>query len=275
MATNANRATQMLTEDEERTLARRWRDEQDPTALRRLIEAHMGLVGRIANEYHSIGLPYEDLLQEGNLGLTIAARRFDPDRGPRLATYAAYWIRASVLNLILRAHGPVRIGTTRAQRRIFFGLSRARRQVEQEGGMPAEVDQVAEALQVDPTEIEAMAPRLAGVDVSLDAPRGGGDLRPWMATLQDEGPTPEEEVMRSEERKRLHERLSEGMATLDPRERAIIRARHLRGRPATLAELGEKFGISRERIRQLEIRAKDKLGRLLMANEEDSKAAAG
>src|SRR5262245_54193855 len=124
MGATHSRMTQMLTEEEERTLARLWRDEQDPKALRRLIEAHMGLVGRIANEYHSIGLPYEDLLQEGNLGLTIAARRFDPDRGPRLATYAAYWIRASVLNLILRSHGPVRIGTTRAQRRIFFGLSR-------------------------------------------------------------------------------------------------------------------------------------------------------
>jgi RNA polymerase sigma-32 factor len=267
MAANQRRAIQMLTEEEERGLARRWRDANDGRALARLIEAHMGLVGRIAKEYHSVGLPYEDLLQEGNLGLTIAVRRFDPERGPRLATYAAYWIRASVLNLILRAHGPVRIGTTRAQRRIFFGLARARRQVEQEGGMPAGLDQVAEALQVDPSEIEAMAPRLAGVDVSLDAPRGGGDARPWLSTLQDDGPSPEEQVMRTEERKRLRERLTEGMATLDPRERAIIRARHLRGRPATLAELGEKFGISRERIRQLEIRAKDKLGRVLNSTE--------
>src|SRR5262245_12712307 len=122
--TKEPRTAYMLSEKEERVLARRWREDGDTLALKRLIEAHMGLVGRIANEYHSVGLPYEDLLQEGNLGLTIAARRFDPERGPRLATYAAYWIRASVLNLILRAHGPVRIGTTRAQRRIFFGLSR-------------------------------------------------------------------------------------------------------------------------------------------------------
>lgn len=267
MAAKYHRSIQMLTEEEERSLARQWRDTEDKKALGRLIEAHLGLVGRIAKEYHSVGLPYEDLVQEGNLGLTIAVRRFEPDRGPRLATYAAYWIRASILNLILRSHGPVRIGTTRAQRRIFFGLSRARRQVEQEGGMPAEAAQVAEALQVDPQEIEAMSQRLAGVDVSLDAPRGGGDVRPWMATLQDDGPTPEEEVMRGEQRKRLHAQLTDGMATLDPRERAIIRARHLRDRPATLAELGAKFGISRERIRQLEIRAKDKLGKLLIAAE--------
>jgi RNA polymerase sigma-32 factor len=265
MSANRRRTVQMLTEDEERSLARQWRDEQDGRALSRLIESHLALVGRIAKEYHASGLPYEDLLQEGNLGLTIAARRFDPEHGPRLATYAAYWIRASILNLILRSHGPVRIGTTRAQRRIFFGLAKARHAVEQEGGMPADSARVAEILNVDTREIEGMAQRLSGVDVSLDAPRGNGDIRPWSAVLEDEGPSPEEEVMRREQRKQLHEQLAGGIATLDPRERAIIRARHLRERPATLEELGQKFGISRERIRQLEMRAKDKLGNILMA----------
>jgi RNA polymerase sigma-32 factor len=255
----------MLTEEEERALARRWREGQDQEALTSLITSHLGLVGRIAKEYHSAALSYEDLLQEGNLGLTIAANRFDPDQGPRLATYAAYWIRASILNLVLRSHGPVRIGTTRAQRKIFFGLSKARRRLEQEG---AGVDsaQVAAFLGVEAWEVEAMSSRLANIDVSVDAPRSPGDERPWSAALEDGGPSPEEQALQHEARETLHDCLSRGINSLDPRERAIIRARHLRDNPATLEALGEKFGVSRERIRQLELRAKGKLAHLLSAD---------
>jgi RNA polymerase sigma-32 factor len=255
--------TKMLTQDEERELAIRWRDEKDQRALSQLVESHMGMVGRIAKEYSHAGVAHEDLLQEGNLGLVVAAQRFDPDLGNRLSTYAAHWIRASILNLILRSHGPVRIGTTRAQRKIFFGLSRARRQLEQQGGAEADAATLAEVLGVEESEVVGMTQRLSNADVSLEAPRGDGDARSWMSTLLDDGPSPEEQVMTAEEHAQRKARLTAGLATLDPRERAILRARYFRDRPDTLCELGEKFGISRERVRQLEERAKGKLGRLV------------
>jgi RNA polymerase sigma-32 factor len=268
MATTRTRKVQMLTPEEERELALRWRDRKDQRALSRLVESHMGMVGRIAKEYSAGAVAYEDLLQEGNLGLIIAVQRFDPDLGTRLSTYAAHWIRASILNLILRSHGPVRIGTTRAQRKIFFGLSRTRRHLEQQGGAEANPAKIAEALGVEETELMSMSQRLSGADVSLDAPRGDGDARPWLSTLEDDGPSPEEQVMSREEEETRKARLQKGMTTLDPRERAILRARYFRERPDTLAALGNKFGISRERIRQLEERAKDKLNRLLVSAEQ-------
>jgi RNA polymerase sigma-32 factor len=243
---------------EERELARRWRVEMDTEALRRLVQAHLGLVIRIAMEFRHSGPAMEDLIQEGNLGLTIAARRFDPDRATRLATYATYWIRACMLEHVVRSHGPVRIGTTRSQRKIFFGLGRARRKLEREGEV-ADCERLAGELGVMQEDVEAMTPRLTGRDVSLDAPRGFDDRRAMGATLAEDGPTPEEMVAGCEEDDRRREQLFEGLKVLDPRERAIIRARHMRQRPATLAALGKKFGISRERVRQLELRAKDKL----------------
>jgi RNA polymerase sigma-32 factor len=257
-----SRQPEMLPEGEERALAGRWREARDQAALSRLISSHLGLVGNIAKGYRARGLSYEDLFQEGCLGLTVAAHRYDPARRPRFATYAAYWIRASVLNLILRSHGPVRVGTTHAQRKIFFGLSRARRRLEQEGGSPRDCERLAAILEVDARELEGMAVRLAQLDVSSDAPRPG-DGRPWLSTFEDGRPGPEAQVIEREEREQRAAQLALGLRALDPRERAIIRARHLRNNPAGLKELGQKFGISRERIRQLELRAKDKLGRLV------------
>ena len=200
----------------------------------------------------------EDLIQEGNLGLTIAARRFDPGRQTRLATYATYWIRACMLEHVVRSHGPVRIGTTRSQRKIFFGLGRARRKIEREGET-ADSEHLAAALGVQREDIESMTPRLSGRDVSLDAPRGFDDRRPMTASLAEDAPTPEDLMAGFEEADQRKTRMYEGLKVLDPRERAIIRARHMRQRPATLACLGKKFGISRERVRQLELRAKEKL----------------
>jgi RNA polymerase sigma-32 factor len=243
---------------EERRLARRWRTCEDPAALARLVQAHLGLVIRIATEFRHSGPAMEDLIQEGNLGLTIAARRFDPNRATRLATYATYWIRACMLEHVVRSHGPVRIGTTRSQRKIFFGLGRARRKLEREGEV-ADCEKLAGELGVMQEDVEAMTPRLTGRDVSLDAPRGFDDRRAMGATLAEDGPSPEEMVAGCEEEDHRRVQLFEGLKVLDPRERAIIRARHMRQRPATLAALGKKFGISRERVRQLELRAKDKL----------------
>ena len=247
-----------LSIDEERRLALRWNQMGDERALGRLIQAHLGLVIRIAMEFRHSGPAMEDLIQEGNLGLTIAARRFDPNRATRLATYATYWIRACMLEHVVRSHGPVRIGTTRSQRKIFFGLGRARRKLEREGET-ANCERLAGELGVQQEDVEAMTPRLTGRDVSLDAPRGFDDRRSVGATLAEDGPTPEDMVAGLEEDDHRREQLTEGLKVLDPRERAIIRARHMRARPATLAALGKKFGISRERVRQLELRAKAKL----------------
>jgi RNA polymerase sigma-32 factor len=247
-----------LSLDEEHQLARRWHTLEDETALARMVQAHLGLVIRIAMEFRHSGPSMEDLIQEGNLGLTIAARRYDPAHQTRLATYATYWIRACMLEHVVRSHGPVRIGTTRSQRKIFFGLGRARRKLEREGET-ADCDALADALGVEREDVEAMTPRLTGHDVSLDAPRSTEDRREVGALLAEDGPSPEDFVAGAEEQDSRKNRLCEGLKILDPRERAIIRARHMRQRPATLASLGKKFGISRERVRQLELRAKSKL----------------
>jgi RNA polymerase sigma-32 factor len=243
---------------EENHLARRWRVLEDRAALGRLVQAHLGLVIRIAQEFRNAGPAMEDLIQEGNLGLIIAARRFDPTKEARLATYATYWIRACMMEHVVRSHGPVRIGTTRSQRKIFFGLGRARRQLEGEG-QAATPDALAGVLGVEREEIDSMTPRLSGRDLSLDAPRGYDDSRQESTTLAEDRPTPEDLVAGLEEGGFRRRRLMEGLKVLDPRERAIIRARHLCRRPATLAALGKKFGVSRERVRQVEVRAMKKL----------------
>jgi RNA polymerase sigma-32 factor len=247
-----------LSQDEERRLARAWITTQDEKALGRLVAAHLGLVIKIALEFRHSGPSMEDLIQEGNLGLTIAARRFDPDRATRLATYATYWIRACMLEHVVRSHGPVRIGTTRSQRKIFFGLGRARRKLEGEGEV-ADAEHLAHELGVEREDVESMTARLTGRDVSLDAPRSFDDRRPLAASLCEEHPNPEEMIAGMEEDSQRRTMMYDGLKVLDTRERAIIRARHMRQRPATLAFLGKKFGISRERVRQLELRAKAKL----------------
>jgi len=247
-----------LTVAEENHLSRRWRVLEDRDALGRLVQAHLGLVIRIAQEFRHAGPPMEDLIQEGNLGLMIAARRFDPSKEARLATYATYWIRACMMEHVVRSHGPVRIGTTRSQRKIFFGLGRARRALECDG-QAASAEALAMALGVERADIDAMTPRLSGRDVSLDAPRNFDDSRQEGAMLAEDRPTPEEIVGGMEEGDFRRQRLLEGLKVLDSRERAIIKARHLCRRPATLAALGKKFGVSRERVRQVEVRAMKKL----------------
>ncbi len=247
-----------LTADEEKRLSRRWRTLEDHKALGRLIESHLGLVVNIALKFRNSGPAIDDLIQEGNVGLTIAAQRFDPGQGTRLATYATYWIRACMMEFVVRSHGPVRIGTTRAQRKIFFGMGRARRSIERTGQRPT-AEALATILGVDEVEVESMAPRLSGSDVSLDAPRRVGDDREYGSLLQDAGANSEDRVGHEEEYARRRAGLLEGFSTLDPRERAILQARHMSETPATLESLGKRFQVSRERVRQIETRAVAKL----------------
>lgn len=241
---------------EELHLCRRWLAREDADALRILIEAHLGLVRRIATEFRASGPAHDDLVQEGRLGLVIAARRYDPSKSARLATYASYWIRACMMDLVVRTHGAVRVGTRRAERRIFFGLGRARRALER-SGVEATSEALAGELGVEVADLESMTARIGTRDVSLDAPRAlrDGDGPSLAASLQGDGPTPEDLLGDDEESRRRRLRFRDALASLTPRERAIIEARHLVEEPPTLAELGERLGISRERVRQLEARA--------------------
>ncbi len=240
---------------EERMLARRWREQADIWAMERLVRAHLGLVVRIATEFRNSGPSLDDLVQEGNVGLTIAARRFDPNRATRLATYATYWIRACMLEHVIRSHGPVRIGTTRAQRKIFFGLGRARRKLEAFGCVAASIAIAAE-LGVNTAEVEAMSPRLSGRDVSLDSPRSEDDRRSMGESLAKDTADPEQYCTAREEFRLRQVQFEAALRKLEPRERDILTSRHLQERPETLAQLGQRFGLSRERVRQLETRAK-------------------
>jgi len=254
--TTTSNATLSLEEEQE--LSRRWMQKADTRALATLIHAHLGLVIKIATEFRNSGPAMEDLIQEGHVGLTIAARRFDPSKATRLATYATYWIRACMMEYVVRSHGPVRIGTTRSQRKIFFGLGRARRRLEREG-QQVSADQLAKLLGVPAEDVEHMSTRLSGHDVSLDAPRSVDDERRQSNLLSSELPSQEELYADGQEEDSRKALLNEALKQLDPRERAILKARHMSARPMTLGALGKKFGISRERVRQLELRAVAKL----------------
>jgi RNA polymerase sigma-32 factor len=267
-STTTSNATLSL--EAEQDLSRRWQREGDTRALGALVNAHLGLVIKIATEFRNSGPSMEDLIQEGHVGLTIAARRFDPSKATRLATYATYWIRACMMEYVVRSHGPVRIGTTRSQRKIFFGLGRARRRLEREGqGTSAE--QLARVLGVDIDDVEAMSTRLSGHDVSLDAPRGSDDERRAGTLLATDLPTQEDLFADGQEEDSRKQLLLEALKHLDPRERAILKARHMAARPTTLGALGKKFGISRERVRQLELRAVAKLRNFCNAERAGAK----
>jgi RNA polymerase sigma-32 factor len=256
--TKTTTSTATLSLEAEQELSRRWQVNEDKQALAALINAHLGLVIKIATEFRNSGPSMEDLIQEGHVGLTIAARRFDPTKATRLATYATYWIRACMMEYVVRSHGPVRIGTTRSQRKIFFGLGRARRRLEREG-QPASPDQLAKVLGVPADDVESMSTRLSGHDVSLDAPRSMDDERRASNLLAVDLPSQEDLFADGQEEDSRKQLLNEALKLLDPRERAILKARHMSARPTTLGALGKKFGISRERVRQLELRAVAKL----------------
>lgn len=257
-----------LAKEEEWALAKRWQEHEDKAALDRLIGAHVGLVVHIARGFRTAGPPLEDLVQQGTVGLLIAARRFDPEKfETRLSTFATYWIRAFILEYVIHSHGPVRIGTTKGQRKIFFGLGRARRQLEA-AGVPVDEDTIASALSVGKEEVREMLPRLSNLDFSLNETFSSSALdraneKTKADLVPDGGPSPEDLVSGFDASFKRKKGIGKALKTLDERERKIIYARYLSEEPKTLEEIGKNFGVSRERVRQLETRAMGKLRAVL------------
>jgi RNA polymerase sigma-32 factor len=252
----------MLEPDEEYMLAKRWQEHQDSEAAQKLVTSHLRLVARIAMGYRGYGLPIGEVISEGNVGLMQAVKRFEPDRGFRLATYAMWWIRASIQEYILRSWSLVKMGTTAAQKKLFFNLRRVKGQIQalEEGDLrPDQVKQIADKLGVSEHDVISMNRRLSG-DAPLNAPvRNDGESGEWQDWLVDETPNQEERLAESEELSRRRAYLASAMTTLNDREKRIFEARRLRDDPATLEDLSAEFGVSRERIRQIEVRAFEKV----------------
>jgi RNA polymerase sigma-32 factor len=254
----------MLKPEEEYMLAMRWYEHQDVEAAHRLVTSHLRLVAKIAGGYRGYGLPLADLVSEGNIGLMKAVKKFEPQRGFRLATYAMWWIRAAITEYILRSWSLVKMGTVTGQKKLFFSLGRIKRtlNVLDTGDLSAEdVTRVAEALDVPERDVVNMNRRLGARDVSLNAPRRGEeqDGAELMETLVDEAPSPEAVTANRQEVAYRRGLLRQALAELPERERHIVAERQLSEQPKTLEELGVHFGVSRERVRQLEARAMDKL----------------
>jgi len=253
----------MLEPNEEYMLAKRWREHTDSDAAERLVTSHLRLVARIAMGYRGYGLPIGEVISEGNVGLMQAVKRFEPDKGFRLATYAMWWIRASIQEYILRSWSLVKMGTTAAQKKLFFNLRRMKGQLKalEEGDLrPDQVKQIATKLGVPEDDVVSMNRRLGG-DASLNAPVRSADAESgeWQDWLVDETPGQEERLAESEELSMRRGYLAKAMATLNDREKRIFEARRLAEEPATLEDLSAEFGVSRERIRQIEVRAFEKV----------------
>jgi RNA polymerase sigma-32 factor len=252
----------LLTAEEEQALARRYQ-KGDLQAGHRLVTANLRFVVKVSYEYRSYGIRMADLIQEGNIGLMKAVQKFDPDKGIRLISYAVWWIRAYIQNYILKSWSLVKLGTTQAQRKLFFSLARTRRELEKLNGSAdgtlANVEEIARRLHVKPSEVREMEQRMGGRDLSLDAPMGDDGGNTHVDFVVSEGIAQDDEVADKEEAGIVSTRVQTALRRLDPRERFIIEQRVMNERPMTLKELGEHFGFSRERARQLEIRAKEKL----------------
>ena len=217
---------------------------------------------KVSYEYRSYGIKMSDLIQEGNIGLMKAVQKFDPDKQIRLISYAVWWIRAYIQNYILKSWSLVKLGTTQAQRKLFFSLARTRRELEKFGNGDAvlsNAEEIAKRLHVKPQEVREMEQRMGGRDLSLDAPMGEDGSNSHVDFVASDAIAQDDEVADREEAGIINGRVKVAMTRLDPRERFIIQARVMNDKPMTLKELGEHFGFSRERARQLEIRAKDKL----------------
>jgi RNA polymerase sigma-32 factor len=263
----------MLAKDEEFMLAKRWQEHEDPEAAHRLVTSHLRLVAKIAMGYRGYGLPIGEVISEGNVGLMQAVKKFDPDRGFRLATYAMWWIRASIQEYILRSWSLVKMGTTAAQKKLFFNLRKAKSEISalEEGDMhPDQVRQIATKLGVLDEEVISMNRRLAGGDASLNAPLRADGESEWQDWLVDEvTPSQEHTVAENEERSIRMSLLEEAMAELTDRERHILTERRLKDDPTTLEELASQYGVSRERVRQIEVRAFEKLQKAMRAAAEE------
>ena len=255
-------ARDLLERDEEHALARAWKEDRDETALHTLTEAHMRLVVSVAARYRRYGLAFQDLIQEGNIGLMKAADRFEPDREVRFATYATWWIRSTIQDYVLRNWSIVRTGTTSAQKSLFFNLRRLRAQIGDVDGAqmsPENRRLIADELGVRERDVDAMASRLGAADRSLDAPVGEEDQMSWIDLLVDESVAPEREVMERTDSERRKAWLGQAIDSLNEREQLIIRERRLSEDGSTLEQLGQRLGISKERVRQIESVALSKL----------------
>ena len=254
----------ILAPEEEYMLAKRWREHNDTDAAARLVNSHLRLVAKIAMGYRGYGLPVSELISEGNIGLMQGVKKFEPDRGFRLATYAMWWIRASIQEFILRSWSLVKMGTTAAQKKLFFNLRRMKNQIDafEEGDLkPADVKKIATDLGVTEDEVVSMNRRMAmGGDTSLNAPLRDTDGEgQWQDFLASDEPLQDEVIANEEERRVRHDLLTQAMESLNDRERHILTERRLVDEPKTLEDLSQVYGVSRERIRQIEVRAFEKL----------------
>ncbi|MEN2494495.1 MAG: RNA polymerase sigma factor RpoH [Hyphomicrobiaceae bacterium hypho_1] len=252
----------MLEPDKEYMLAKRWREHEDMEAAQKLVTSHLRLVAKIAMGYRGYGLPIGEVVSEGNVGLMQAVKRFDPDKGFRLATYAMWWIRASIQEYILRSWSLVKMGTTASQKKLFFSLRRTKGQLQalEDGDLkPDQVTAIATRLGVPEDEVISMNRRLSG-DASLNSPlRAESETGEWQDWLADEAPDQEESYAAKEELNKRRDYLANAVSNLNDRERRIFEARRLSDDPLTLEDLSEEFGVSRERIRQIEVRAFEKV----------------
>jgi RNA polymerase sigma-32 factor len=252
----------MLEPQEEFMLAKRWREHEDREAAHRLVTSHLRLVAKIAMGYRGYGLPISEVISEGNVGLMQAVKRFEPDKGFRLATYAMWWIKAAIQEYILRSWSLVKMGTTANQKKLFFNLRKAKSRISalEEGDMrPDQVKLIAKRLGVTEQDVIDMNRRLGG-DASLNAPiREDGDSGEWMDWLVDDSVSQESRLAESEQSDNRHQALGAALGVLNDRERRIFEARRLADEPITLEELADEFGVSRERVRQIEVRAFEKV----------------
>ncbi len=259
----------ILTPEEEYMLAKRWTEHQDTDAAARLVNSHLRLVAKIAMGYRGYGLPTAELISEGNIGLMQGVKKFEPERGFRLATYAMWWIRASIQEYILRSWSLVKMGTTAAQKKLFFNLRRMKNRIEafEDGDLkPEDVKKIATDLGVSEEDVVSMNRRMAmGGDTSLNVPLRDDSEGSWQDFLVDDEPLQDERVAEAEETRIRHDLLVEALDALNDRERHILTERRLTDEPKTLEELSQVYDVSRERIRQIEVRAFEKLQKALMS----------
>ncbi len=252
----------MLEPGEEYMLAKRFKEHGDAEAAEQLVTSHLRLVAKIAMGYRGYGLPIGEVISEGNVGLMQAVKKFDPEKGFRLATYAMWWIRASIQEYILRSWSLVKMGTTAAQKKLFFNLRKMKGQMKalEEGDMrPDQVALIAQKLGVTEDDVTSMNRRLSGPDASLNAPLRSDGESEWQDWLADDSADQETILAERDELDERQQLLRDAMQELSEREQRIIRARRLQEEPATLEELSSQFGVSRERVRQIEVRAFEKL----------------
>ncbi len=264
----------LLTPEEEYMLAKRFQEHSDPEAAERLVTSHLRLVAKIAMGFRGYGLPVSELISEGNIGLMQGVKKFEPDRGFRLATYAMWWIRASIQEFILRSWSLVKMGTTAAQKKLFFNLRRMKNNLEafEDGDLrPEDVKKIATDLGVTEADVVSMNRRMAmGGDTSLNVSMNDDGEGQWQDWLADDDPLQDEAIGDSQERVYRHAMLAEAMDDLNEREKHILTERRLVEEPKTLEELSQVYGVSRERVRQIEVRAFDKLQKAMMRIAERS-----